>query len=79
MALPDPHQTELLYRALAAPIGIAVVSNDAERARQALYVTRQRLGDPQLARLSFRLNPLMPGQEIWLLKANKLAADNKDE
>jgi hypothetical protein len=60
--------TELLYQALTAPIGIAVVTNDPERAVQRLYAARTAAGDPQLARLSLRRNPLRPEAEVFIIK-----------
>jgi hypothetical protein len=65
---PNPQYVELLYRALAAPIGIAVLCSDATRARNSLYVARAKLADPLLDRLQVRVNPLLPAKELWLIK-----------
>ena len=58
----------LLYRALQAPIGIAVRSNDPARAKALLYRARSEANDPQLSRLTFRISPLAVGSEIFLLR-----------
>ena len=65
---PDPNVTELLYRALAAPIGIAVRCDDASRARDFIKCTMRVLADDQLSRLQLRMNPLEPELELFILK-----------
>ena len=65
---PDPNVTELLYRALAAPIGIAVRCDDAARAIFFINSTMRVLADDQLSRLQLRVNPLDPEFELFILK-----------
>ena len=62
--------TELLYRALAAPIGISVLCNNMQTCKQELYECRRRSGDAQLDRLQFRLDPFRPQEAIWIIKGN---------
>lgn len=58
MSAPDPRLSALLYEALAAPIGLLCSAEpDLETARQRLYSTRHKLGDPDLAALQFRASP----------------------
>lgn len=69
--MPSPNQavaTELLYAALRSPCGIAIRTNAPERARALLYAVRRGLADPALAVLQCRLNPLAPGEEVWVLR-----------
>lgn len=59
---------ELLYAALASPIGCAVTVNDFTKAQQRLYIARTKSGDPSLDILQFRRSPLSPETEIWIVK-----------
>lgn len=59
---------ELLYTALASPIGCVVTTNDFARAQQKLYSARAKSGDPSLDILQFRRSPLAPETEIWIVK-----------
>jgi hypothetical protein len=70
MPITNPDCTELLYRALTSPIGIAVSLSDMSRGKALLYQTRASLGDSALAELSFRVNPLLPESELWLMRAS---------
>jgi hypothetical protein len=76
-ASPNPDCTELLYRALSAPIGIAVQVSDAARCKAELYKTRTLLCDTALAELSIRTNPLLPSSELWLMRAGAIPSDVK--
>ena len=56
MTLPaKPELAELLYSALAAPVGILCQASDPALARQRLYAARKGLGDPALDCLQIRL------------------------
>lgn len=48
---------QILYAALAEPIGLVIRTSDVHRARQRLYEARMRAGDPILSRLQFRFAP----------------------
>jgi len=48
---------QILYSALAEPIGLVLRTSDVHRARQRLYEARQKAGDPVLSRLQFRFAP----------------------
>jgi hypothetical protein len=60
---------ELLYQALAAPIGIACNVNDVQACRQALYRARAKSGTAELQRLQIRVNPLRPSESLWIIKS----------
>lgn len=75
---PDPGATELLYRALAAPIGIAVRTDDCARAIQFIETTKRKLADDLLAKLQLRMNPLAPNTELFILKKAPARALAKD-
>ena len=55
---------EILYLALAEPIGLLLRSNDPARARAQLYAERKRSGDPDLAGLQIRSSPLEDGELV---------------
>lgn len=55
----------LLYRALTAPHGIAVETNDPERLRQRLYPLRK--SQAVFAVLSFVLSPTNPNH-LWIVR-----------
>lgn len=59
---------EMLYEALASQYGIVVVTSDVVRAKQALYRARQSANDPELTGLSFHTSPVLPNEEIWIVK-----------
>lgn len=61
---------ELLYRALAEPVGLLLHSADPSRARTMIYQTRAAIGDPELARLQVRLVADMPDGNIALVKGH---------
>lgn len=63
---------ELLYRALAAPIGLLLRVSDPTRARQFLYQTRTAIGDPDLGRLQFRVVDLGEGPMVAVVKSAQL-------
>ena len=64
MSRIDPQLTELLFRALDEPIGLAVTTNDPERLRQKLYAARN--GEEELKQLTFSPSPFDPLGELWV-------------
>lgn len=52
---------ELLYAALAQPIGLVLHTSDTEQARQALYRARTRASDPALDVLQFKVGVCTDG------------------
>lgn len=63
---------EILYRALAEPIGIALQASNRERVRQALYKARADAGDPALVILQIRVSPF-EGSNLIICKSGTLA------
>ena len=59
----------LAFEALESPLGIAVPCSDPLRLRAALY--RERQGIPALAELEFRLSPVDPYKELWIIRKGK--------
>ncbi len=57
---------ELLYEALASPLGVEVTTNNPERLRQQLYGLRAKSDDPALQALSFVI-PTKP-ETLWIVK-----------
>lgn len=71
--------TDLLYLALAEPIGLLLSTNDPERARQRLYTARRATGDPALAVLQFKMSP-WPGQgQLVICKAEVTVANTAED
>lgn len=60
---------ELLYRALETKYGIAIHAVPVETVRQRLYKARSESSDPTLNHLQFRISPVKPEEEIWIVKA----------
>lgn len=63
--------TNLLYAALAEPIGLLLATNDPERARAKLYAARKAALDAELDVLQIRMSPFAEG-ELVIVKS-KLA------
>lgn len=59
---------EYWYRALEAPRGIALRTDDRNRCRVRLYAARKRDGNPMLDLLSIILPPHVP-EEVWLVRS----------
>lgn len=72
MKPPREDIAAMLYSALEEPIGLLLATSDTARARQVLYQTRVALGDPELARLQFRLVDLGDGPQIAIVKGERL-------
>jgi len=65
---------EFWYLALGSQFGIVLAVSDVELARQRLYQVRAKSGDPDLAGVTIRVSPVLPHEEIWLIKAAPKAA-----
>ena len=59
-----PVEAELLYLALAEPIGLLIQCDDFEALRTRLYKVKHTLADPALAILQFRQSPIEGGNLI---------------
>jgi hypothetical protein len=61
-----------MLHAISVPYGVVLRSNDPNRLRNALYSIRAEAlpETPALAGLAFRLNPLAPDSELWLIRTN---------
>ena len=67
---------EYWYTALHSPLGVVLAVSDVPRAIQKLYQARQQSGDPELSGLSIRKSPLLPDEEVWLVKQqSKVSSD----
>lgn len=64
-----PITLDLLYEALSQPFGVALATNDLEKARQKLYRLRQGAKDPDLDCLAFVQSPTDPLQ-LWIVRKN---------
>jgi hypothetical protein len=70
---------EILYRALAAPLGIVVETDDADFLRQKLYAARRALPEvEELGHLSFVPSPTNP-QQLWIVNRNATRGDTPTE
>ena len=70
--MPNTDALELLYQALASPIGIVVRVTDIERARARLYKAKADARDPALANLQLRKSPLGEPDVIWIVKGGEV-------
>jgi hypothetical protein len=59
---------EYWYQAFASKVGIVVAVSDVNAARQKLYQARTKSGDPDLDGVSIRVSPVLPTEELWLIK-----------
>lgn len=69
-----PLGPEVLYEALASPLGIVLLVDDVERARQTLYRLRREAADPDLQQLALAPSPEAPTTELWIIKKDKAGA-----
>ena len=60
-------ELEILYQAVASPLGLVVKTSDFQLAQQRLYKARRESGDLELDRLQFRHSPHAP-DELWIVK-----------
>lgn len=67
---------DILYLALAEPIGLLLCCSpgDRERARQALYQARAKAGDVALAGLQIRVSPFGEGDLVVCHQRPRIAA-----
>ncbi len=65
-------ERELLYLAMAEPIGLLVTTSDWALARQRLYKARAEAQDPALAILQFRQSSI-EGGELVITKGRTIA------
>jgi hypothetical protein len=56
------------YDALASKRGVVVAVSDVALARAKLYQARAASGDPALSDLQCRISPVLPSEELWLVK-----------
>lgn len=63
-----PNWLEFWYEAAASEYGIVVATSDVEAAKQKLYQARAKAADPELQGLQLRTSPILPDEEIWILK-----------
>lgn len=61
-------ELELLYQALASPLGIVIRVDNFQLAQAKLYAARRQSGDPELACLQLRHSPFDPEQELWIIR-----------
>lgn len=59
---------EFLYRALEAPIGIIVLTNDTKRLQAKLYETRRKAENPAFEALTFAPSRVSPDTELWIVR-----------
>lgn len=64
---------ELLYQALASPLGIVIETTDVERLRQRLYAERREAKDESLAALGLVPSRTAPESELWIVKKDAKA------
>lgn len=59
---------QLLHKALASPLGIAVKTNDPIHLRKKLYAERKHV--PDSTTLVFAISRTDPDNELWIMKNN---------
>ncbi|HUP79527.1 MAG TPA: hypothetical protein VM260_13330 [Pirellula sp.] len=69
--MTEPNYLEFLYDALQSPFGIVLAVDDPNRVKQALYRARVKSGDSSLAGLQIRVSPILPHEELWIVKDSK--------
>lgn len=71
---------EFMYQALAAPVGIALATQNPAGAKALLYSARSAAADPALMGLNIMPSPRAPETEIWLVKSTReLAAHGRPQ
>jgi len=66
---------EILYLALAEPIGLLVGTNDVAAARARFYAARRLAQDPALAVLQVRASPVAGGELVMIKGAGPSGPD----
>lgn len=69
---------EVLYRAMASPLGIVVAVSDFQLCSQRLYAARRKALDTSLECLQIKRSPYSPESEIWVVKTSPKGAKSKD-
>jgi len=80
--LPSTHHENLLnlmYQALASPLGIIVVVSNVGDARGMFSQVRNANGDSALWALSFIPSPYSPRTELWIVKKRQAAKPPEEE
>jgi len=68
---------EFWHLAAASQYGIVIAVSDVGRAKQLLYQARSKAGDPALSGIQIRVSPVLPNEELWLVKESPDAAPSK--
>jgi len=66
--MQQPEWLEFWYAALASKFGVVVAVSDIEHGKQRLYQARAKSGDAALAGIQIRVSPVLPREELWLVK-----------
>ena len=80
--LPSTHHENLLnlmYQALASPIGIIVVVSNVVEAKSMFSQVRNTNGDSALRALSFIPSPYSPRTELWIVKRRVAKQPQEEE
>ena len=59
---------EFWYAALNSPRGVVLAVSDTTLAKQRLYQARAKSGDPDLVGIAIRTSPVLPKEELWLIR-----------
>ena len=62
---------ECLHRALAAPVGIELATNNVELLRNRLYKVRTEAQNPAFEALTFCPSRTQPLTHLWIMKNSK--------
>lgn len=71
--------SQILYLALAEPIGLFLRTSSSTQAKARLYQARIKLGDPALAGLQIRTSPIEGGDLILVKGTIQLPKVKKEE
>lgn len=69
---------EFWYAALASERGIVIAVSDVHNVKQKLYQARAAANDPDLAGIAIRTSPLLPKEELWLVKQTPVKKASPD-
>lgn len=75
--MKEPVLLELLYAALASPLGVVVETSDPVTCKAKLYELRKQ--DPAFERLSFLVSPTAPTTSFWIVKKGPSDENPPDE